>query len=122
MSFQLTRHAVERWIERVDPTSDLTTGWIAIHRDLPNASKIPFRYAHVRWGQDRHVPRGLANHKTEYRVSACAVYIIASTRIVTVVGLTSADLATLLVWKMLHVWVDGDEGGEEQGAENHEEL
>lgn len=107
--WQVTYHAVKRWRERIDDTPRNMEG---TRLDIVSAAKrgflIPNRYA------EQWVPRLRTNGVTQkqrrsgirYLYTVNAIMVLSSKRcVVTVFAPDEADLASVLVWKMMNVWV-----------------
>ena len=95
----VTRHAVDRWRERVGlPLGLLQPG-------LADAVDVPGRFIgpHIarRW-TNRTDPRARG---TSYRCSSSAVYIVWREKVLTIIDLEVDDLASVLVWTMTQMWV-----------------
>lgn len=109
-----TRHAAERYQERVDPTASLGLAWRAIERNMTRAVKIPLRYAKERWTtRDAPIPKRV---NMDWWLSAEMLTVVVSGRIVTLWEVTDDDdIATGLVWITMRTWV-GDRGDQDGTA------
>jgi hypothetical protein len=84
-----TRHAAERYQERVDPTASLGLAWRAIERNMTRAVKIPLRYAKERWTtRDAPIPKRV---NMDWWLSAEMLTVVVSGRIVTLWEVTDDD-------------------------------
>jgi hypothetical protein len=107
--WQVTYHAVTRWRERVRNSHRNVEG---TRQEIVTAAKggvlVPNRYA-ARWIPKWTGKRLDVRHRqngVRYLYTPNAVMVLYSKRcIVTVFAPDEEDLASILVWKMMNVWV-----------------
>ena len=112
MGWRVTRHACERWLQRIEDVGDTWTARNHILRAVHRSIIIPNRLASEIW-----VPKfqeGLTSkhrrHGFRYRFTSKAVLITGGNRILTVIDVSHDVLATILVWQMTGWWVPGPKG------------
>jgi len=106
--WKVTRHACERWVERVGDTRCTWGARSTIQRAMLDALLIPGRLGGLRWNR-KHLSQSDSRFRargTRYYFHPKARLTIASTTVVTISAADDDDLATVLVWKMMGFWVE----------------
>lgn len=100
----MSRHARERWHERIGKPAHVDT--------FRQAVLIPDRFALTLWGswkaQLTARRQGSAGRSTAFRVTSAAVLVCRGDVVATVFALPVEQLAQVLVWLMLGQWVEDD--------------
>ncbi|MDB4278041.1 hypothetical protein N9917_00265 [Deltaproteobacteria bacterium] len=108
---RVSHHACERWVERIEEGISTWQARTRIQRVMGRAVRIPNRHAGSRWVH-KHRPEADAKFRkrgTRYYFSPNAVLVIGSkTSVVTVMPTTPEDVATVLVWAIMGLWMNDD--------------
>lgn len=92
---ELTRRALHRHHQRV--------GGAPTPRAIATAVRVPYRLAAAHWPELVGAePRRVA---ARVRCSSVALFLCRGRRVITVIALADADLATLLVWVLFRQWL-----------------
>lgn len=107
--WNVSHHAVQRWIERIGNTSDSWGARRLIQIAADNSIGVPNRLATRLWVPekvDSAYTTVKRRHGFRYRLSGQAVLVMSGQTIITILKATAEDWATILVWQITGCWVD----------------
>lgn len=110
MSYSSTRHAAERWQQRIDPKANLHGAGFAMTTVLHSAVAIPNRHAVAQWGHRTSTVKA-KRHRREglrYIYHPRALFLTKNKVVVTVLATDDDDIATVLTWLLTGCWVEGE--------------
>jgi len=108
MSYRTTRHAAERWQQRIDPQLSLHSAGRVMSKALETAVRIPNRRATDQWGTLGGKGRQHRREGLRYFYHPSALFLVSGGSVVTVLATGEDDLATILAWLLTGCWVRGE--------------
>ncbi len=108
--WNVSEHAIQRWIERIGNTSNVVNARRLIEIAVNTSVLVPNRLASKLW-VNRVFESVSAKRRLgmRYRLTGNAVLVMSGQTIITILIPSDEDLATMCVWRLTGVWLGHDE-------------